>query len=74
MTHGIPVSTKKTLWGKIQGIHKREECHSNVGDVEDPICSEFVHMKKVMEGQLTIPNLMDLRLLGRGNKRVSQIL
>ena len=55
MTREIPVSMEKMLWGKIQGIHKREEYHSNAGDVEDPICVGFFHMKKGMNSSLQYP-------------------
>ena len=48
MMHRIPVDMGKLLWGKIQEIHKRTEIHSNVVDVEDPICTGVVHMGKGM--------------------------
>ena len=48
MMHRIPVDTGKMLWGEIEETHKRAESHSNVGDVEDPICTGFVHMEKGM--------------------------
>ena len=48
MMHRVPMDTGKILWGGIQEIHKREERHSNVGDVEGPICARVVHMGKGM--------------------------
>ena len=48
MMHMIHVDTGKMLWGKGQETHKRAGSHSNAGDVEDPICVGFVHMKKGM--------------------------
>ena len=72
--HKIPVDMRRMLWGKIQETHKREGSHSNDGDVEDPICVGFVHMGKGMEGHLTKSKVTELKLLGKGNERVSQML
>ena len=46
MMHKIPVDMGNMLWGGIQETHKMAGSHSNVGDVEDPICVGFFHMNK----------------------------
>ena len=46
--HRIPMDMTKMLWGKIQETNKMAGSHSNVGDVDYPICTGFVHMGKGM--------------------------